>query len=169
MLYCIIGPSGCGKSTIVSELNKLGYKSPDSYTTRPRRYPNEGGHTYITKDEYDKLEDKVAYTKFNNYEYCVTRQMLDGCDLYIVDPAGVESLKANGYTDFKVIGLNLEASDCAVRMLARGDNANDVLGRLENDWYIFRNFETMCDYIIDATLDVPEIVDKVVSYIKQNC
>ena len=168
MLYCIIGPSGCGKSTIVSELNKLGYKSPDSYTTRPRRYPNEGGHTYITKDEYDKLEDKVAYTKFNNYEYCVTRQMLDGCDLYIVDPAGVETLKVNGYNNFKVIGLNLEASDCAVRMLARGDNATDVLDRLENDWYIFRNFEVMCDYIIDATLDVPEIVDKVVSYIKQN-
>ena len=54
MLYCIIGPSGCGKSTVVSELNKLGYKSPDSYTTRPPRYPGEGGHTYITIEIHNR-------------------------------------------------------------------------------------------------------------------
>ena len=93
MLYCIIGPSGSGKSTVVEELNKMGFKSPDSYTTRPKRFPEEGGHTYITQEEYDNLLNIVAYTHFNGYNYCVTKEMLDGCDFYIVDPDGIETLK----------------------------------------------------------------------------
>lgn len=168
MLFCIIGPSGSGKSTVVNELIKRGYKAPDSYTTRPRRYLNEGGHTYITQEEYDALEDKVAYTHFNGYDYCVTKQMLDGCDLYVVDPAGIDALKSNGYSDFKVIGLELEPSDCAVRMLARGDYGKDVLSRLDNDWYMFRNFELMCDLIIDATQDIPVIVNMIEDFMKSN-
>lgn len=167
MLYCIIGPSGCGKSTIVSALNKLGYKSPDSYTTRPPRYPGEPGHTYITNAEFDKLPNKVAYTHFNGYDYCVTGEMLDGCDFYIVDPDGIETLKDNGYTNFKIIGLDLEPCDCASRMLARGDKGSDVLSRLENDWYIFRNFNSICDLIIDATKDIPEIVDIIINFVHE--
>lgn len=168
MLFCIIGPSGSGKSTVVNELIKKGHKAPDSYTTRPKRYLDEGGHTYITQQEYDALENKVAYTHFNGYDYCVTKEMLDGCDLYVVDPYGVESLKENGYTEFKVIGLELEPSDCAVRMLSRGDSGKDILGRLDNDWYMFRNFTDMCDYKIDATLSIEEIVNNIENYIKQN-
>ena len=167
MLYCIIGPSGCGKSTVVSELNKLGYKSPDSYTTRPPRYPGEGGHTYITIEEFDKLVNKVAYTHFNGYDYCVTGEMHDGCDFYIVDPAGIETLKENGYKNFKVIGLDLEPCDCASRMLARGDKGPDILGRLDNDWYMFRNFNSMCDLIIDATQDIPTIVNEILNFKKE--
>lgn len=168
MLYCIIGPSGCGKSTVVNELIKRGHKAPDSYTTRPKRYHNEGGHTYITEDEYEALEDKVAYTVFNGYHYCVTKSMLNNCDLYIVDPAGVETLKENGYDNFKVIGLDLEPSDCAARMLSRGDYGPDIISRLDNDWYIFRNFNQICDLVIDATLDVPEIVMQIEEYMSKN-
>lgn len=168
MLYCIIGPSGCGKSTVVSELNKLGYKSPDSYTTRPPRYPGEGGHTYITIEEYDKLQNKVAYTHFNGYDYCVTGEMLDGCDFYIVDPAGIEALRENGYKNFKVIGLDLEPCDCASRMLARGDAGKDIVSRLDNDWFAFRNFNTICDYTIDATKEVWEIVNLIVEYMHEH-
>lgn len=168
MLFCVIGPSGCGKSTVVNELVKKGHKAPDSYTTRPQRYLNEGGHTYITEEEYDALEDKVAFTKFNGYHYCVTRSMLDGCDLYVVDPAGIDALKSNGYTEFKVIGLDLEPSDCAARMLARGDYGPDILSRLDNDWYIFRNFGDMCDLLVDATQDVNDIVAQIEKFIEEN-
>ncbi len=166
MLYCIIGPSGSGKSTVVEELNKMGFKSPDSYTTRPKRFPEEGGHTYITQEEYDNLLNIVAYTHFNGYNYCVTKEMLDGCDFYIVDPDGIETLKKNGYTDFKVIGLELEPCDCAVRMLSRGDKPDDVRGRLENDWYIFRDFDKLCDIKIDATKDVKWIVNQILDYMR---
>ncbi|MBQ8218576.1 MAG: hypothetical protein IJZ79_02400 [Bacilli bacterium] len=168
MLYCIIGPSGCGKSTVVNELIKRGHKAPDSYTTRPPRFHNEGGHTYISEEEYEALEDKVAYTTYNGYRYCVTKQMLNDCDLYIVDPAGIETLKNNGYDNFKVIGLDLEPSDCASRMLARGDFGPNILGRLEHDWYMFRNFEQLCDFLIDATQDTAQIVAQIEEYMMQN-
>ena len=158
MLYCIIGPSGSGKSTVVEELIKRGHKAPNSYTTRPIRYANEPGHTYITEEEYDKLEDVVAFTEFSGYHYCVTKQMLDGCDLYVVDPSGIDALKSNGYKDFKVIGLDLEPSDCAVRMLSRGDYGPDILNRLDNDWYIFRDLCTICDFMVDATKDIAVII-----------
>lgn len=165
MLYCVVGPSGSGKSTLVEELNKLGYKSPDSYTTRPKRNPQEKGHTFISDNEFDRLEDVVAFTVFNGYRYCVTKQMLQDCDFYIVDPPGVETLKINGEIPFKVIGLELEASDCAVRMLSRGDSADDVMGRLDNDWWIFREFDNICDYKLDATKDIPELVQEVLSIV----
>lgn len=167
MLYCIVGPSGCGKSTIIEELNKLGYKSPDSYTTRPKRYPDEKGHTFINDDEYDKLEDIIAYTVFNGYRYCVTRNMLDGCDFYIVDPPGIETLKKNGFTDFKVIGLELKALDCATRMLSRGDNSKNVINRLDNDWYMFKNFDKVCDYKLDATKPVSEIIKEILNIVSK--
>jgi len=160
-----MGPSGCGKSTVVNELIKRGHKAADSYTTRPKRFHNETGHTYITEEEYDLLEDIVAYTIFNGYRYCVTRQMLNECDLYIVDPAGIKTLRENGYDNFKVIGLELEPSDCAARMLARGDFGPDILGRLNNDWNMFRDFDDICDIIIDATKDIFEIVEQIENYI----
>lgn len=163
MLYCIVGPSGCGKSTVVDELNKLGYKSPDSYTTRPKRYPEETGHTFITEDEYDKLENIVAYTVFNGYRYCVTKEMLEDCDFYIVDPPGVKTLRENSDIDIKVIGLELEPISCAIRMLSRGDKPNDVIKRLENDWYMFRDFDEICDYRLDAGEDVSQIVKRILN------
>lgn len=168
MLFCITGPSGCGKSTVVEELNKLGYKSADSYTTRPKRYANEGGHTFITQEQFDKLVDKVAYTHFNGYDYCVTREMLDGCDFYIIDPAGIQTLKDSGYDKFKVIGLQLTENDRAKRMNARGDSEKAINDRLSNDREAYNNFESICDIMIDATKEVQEIVNLIVDYINMN-
>lgn len=162
MLYCIVGASGSGKSTVVNKLIEKGYKAPDSYTTRPKRFPNEGGHTYITEEEYDKLENIVAHTVFNGYRYCVTKDMLDNCDLYIVDPAGVKSLLESGYSNVKVIGLKLEPSECAIRMLSRGDNPKDITSRLDNDWNEFKDFEKICDYTIDAMKDIDTIVEEII-------
>ena len=166
MLYCIIGPSGSGKSSVVNKLIEMGYKAPDSYTTRPKRNPNETGHTFITDEEYDMLDDVVANTVFNGYKYCVTREMLEGCNLYVVDPEGVRTLEKHGYFDFKVIGLELDASSCAVRMLSRGDKVEDILGRLDNDWYIFKDFDTICDYKINASNDISVIVDDIIKIMK---
>ena len=166
MLYCIVGPSGSGKSTIVNELNKLGYTSANSYTTRPKRTPNETGHTFITDEKFDKLQNIVAYTIFNSYRYCVTKEMLDGCDLYIVDPPGIKTLKDSGYTNFKTIGLILDKNKCTNRMLSRGDTLDKVQSRLDNDDKIFDGFENICDYKIDASKSISNIVNEILQIIK---
>ena len=167
VLFCIVGPSGCGKSTITEKLNKLGYKSPNSYTTRPMRYPNESGHTFITQEEFDNLQNMVAYTHFNGYDYGVTKEMLDDCDIYIVDPDGIKSLRQN-YNNFKVIGLQLDKRICIERMKNRGDSLADIQKRITNDDIMFNNFTDICDYIIDANNTVDKIVNLIIDYMKKN-
>ena len=67
--YLIVGQSGSGKTTIVNTLEeKYGLKSIQSYTTRPKRSENETGHTFISDEEYDKLENIVACT-----DYCKSK------------------------------------------------------------------------------------------------
>ena len=66
ILLC--GKSGCGKSTISEILQTKGLKVIQSFTTRPKRTPNEQGHIFISKEDFDCLHDYVAYTKFNGYE-----------------------------------------------------------------------------------------------------
>lgn len=166
MLYCIVGASGTGKSTIVNELIKLGYKSPDSYTTRPKRHEKETGHTFITDEEYDKLENIVAHTVFNNHRYCVTKDMLDGCDLYIVDVAGVKTLKEN-YDNFKVIGLYLDEEECRNRMSARGDSDDNIESRLENDRKMFAGMDEICDYKINVNNTLESVVNEILNIIKK--
>lgn len=160
MLFCIVGPSGSGKSTIVNKLCELGYIACDSYTTRPKRYENETGHTFITEEEYDKLTDIVAHVKFNGYRYCVTVDMLEKCDLYIIDPLGLEVLRKN-MNNFKVIGLSLSKDMCITRMLSRGDSQEDVDKRIENDKTFFDGFESTCDYVIDASKNITDIVNEI--------
>ena len=105
-IYLIVGCSGSGKTTIVNALEeKYGLRSIQSYTTRPKRSENETGHTFISDEEYDKLENIVACTEFCNYKYCATAEQIDENDLYVIDPTGVESLKSfyEGDKEFKII------------------------------------------------------------------
>lgn len=164
MLYCIVGPSGCGKSTVLNELLKKGYKAPNSYTTRPKRFPEETGHVFVTEEEFNKLENKLAYGYFNGHHYCVTEQMISECDFYIVEPSGLEDLKNHGI-DFKVIALQLGESKCKARMLSRGDSLEDVLARLENDKVVFRDLYEIYDIMIDANQPVENIVHQIEKYI----
>lgn len=167
MLFCLVGPSGCGKSTVANELSKRGYKNTDSYTTRPKRSEDETGHTFITEEEFDKLTDMVAYTKFNGFRYCVTKSMLDQSDIYIIDPAGVKTLKENyDNSKFKTIGFVINQDECRKRMINRGDSDTATEERLVHDKEAFKNFEKNCDYLIDASLDLNIIVDRILEYIK---
>ena len=167
MLYCIVGPSGSGKTTIVDRLKSYGFKAPDSYTTRPKRFENETGHTFISDEEYEQLKNKVAYTIFNGYKYCVTKEMLDGCDLYVIDPDGVETLKKHN-VQFKVIGLMLNSDQCKQRMLTRGDSEEVVNQRLIHDEPIFKNLENISDYKINATKDIDSILQEILKIIKNS-
>ena len=90
LLLCLLGKSGCGKSTIAERLHrKYGYLQAMSYTTRPIRTECEGDeltHTFITREQIANYEDDiVAYNEYNGNAYFVTRKMLEGCQIYVVD------------------------------------------------------------------------------------
>ena len=57
-LLVIVGESGCGKTSIAERLQQYGLKLIQSYTTRPKRKPLETGHTFVTKEDFDKIIKK---------------------------------------------------------------------------------------------------------------
>lgn len=142
-LYLFVGPSGSGKTTI-AELaeDRYDYKSILSYTTRKPRYENEGGHTFISEDEFDALQNIVAYTEYNGFRYCTTEEQLNESDLYVVDIHGVETLLQNYKNTNRLICVLYFDSTVHTRinrMLDRHDSDMAIISRLlqdeEYDWY----------------------------------
>lgn len=90
-ILLITGKSGVGKDTIADCLcNNFGYTKVKSYTTRQPRYEGEDTHIFVTKEEFDQLPHKVAYTNRENVEYCATQKQVDNADIYIIDPPGIK-------------------------------------------------------------------------------
>ncbi len=167
-IYCFVGPSGSGKSAIVDSLAKeYGFVVVQSYTERPRRTPLESGHFFITPQEFDHLNELVAYTLYNGYRYGVPSKMIDESDLYVIDPDGVEYLK-NTYKGDKgifVIGVDCNEELCKRRMLQRGDGEANANSRLEYDKEAFKELYEICDVVIPNTDDLMTVVDKIYSVI----
>ena len=135
-IYLIVGPSGSGKSTVADMLEKkYRLKQVVSYTERPPRFEGETGHTFVSAEEFDKLENLCAFTEFDGYRYGVPASMVDECDTYVIDPAGVRYMKEHyrGKKGVKVIGLYAAAEVCKKRMMARGDAKEAVDDRLKFD------------------------------------
>ena len=83
-IYLIVAPSGAGKTTVTELLEtNYGFKSIQSYTTRPPRYDGETGHIFVSDKDFDKLTDIVAFTEFAGNRYCATAQQVEenDCDL----------------------------------------------------------------------------------------
>lgn len=78
----IIGPSGAGKTTLAEtyiEQNPR-WHLVRTYTTRPRRRPDESGHTFVTPAEADKLRTDgslIGDTEYHGYWYGLPQIPLD--------------------------------------------------------------------------------------------
>ena len=146
IIILLVGKSGSGKSTICDALaKKYGYKVLKSYTTRPLRLndPKDATtHTFVSKDEFVALEQKCAYTKFDEYEYCATSQQVDESDIYIIDPKGVKYFRNhyNGKKQPIVIYLDGEDNRLREQMGERGDDIEKVEQRILNDRLEFNDF-----------------------------
>ena len=143
-IVLIVGESGSGKSTICDELTKrYGLKQVESYTTRPRRSEDEDGHTFISDEEFNKLENICAYTYFDNHHYCATREQIDNSDLYIIDPYGIEYFikKYNGRKIPMVVYVHADKRIRRKRMANRGDKEHKIRQRIAHDESAFANVD----------------------------
>ena len=161
ILVLLVGRSGSGKTTLEKMLVEIGFKSVKSYTTRPKRTEDEDNHTFVSKEEFDALENKIAYTNFNGYEYCATKEQLDNATVYVIDPAGVEYLKQSGYDrELFIVYLETWGSTCMTRMLDRGDDYDKAKQRIANDEREFALFGDKADVKINANKDSVSVHDK---------
>ncbi len=149
----LVGESGSGKNTIQDYLSSLyGYVPLLSYTTRPRRFPEENTHTFITEDEYYhyKIEDNIiAYTYYNGNHYFATEQQLKDSDVYIIDVEGIKYLKEHSNIPFVVFYINVPKSERIKRMRQRGDSEEQIEARIKFDEKSFNKSKDLCDYVIE--------------------
>ena len=155
-LYCIIGKSGIGKTTAVDKLeSEYGYKVLKSFTTRPPRRKGDTDHTYITLDEYEDLENKVATCCFNGHYYAATADQIDDADLYVIDCDGIKELQSKYVGAKRIIFIQLVApmEVCLERMLKRGDSEDAAWERLRHDYTAFAEASKLVTYAVPADDD----------------
>jgi guanylate kinase len=141
-LFLLVGKSASGKTTIANILEqKYGHRQVSSYTTRPPRYDGEIGHRFITEEEFNNLDELVAYTEYNGHRYGTTAKQLDACSIYVVDVPGVETLlqKYQNNRQIVIIYFDTNVYTRINRMLDRGDSDMAIISRLlqdeKDDWY----------------------------------
>lgn len=135
-LFLFVGRSASGKTTIANMLESDGYSQISSYTTRPPRSENEKGHIFITDEEYEKLENIMAFTLYNGYKYCTTLEQVKNADIYVVDVDGVSTLLDNYNLinrDIEIIYFDSTVYTRIQRMLSRGDSDTQIISRLLTD------------------------------------
>lgn len=141
-LYLFVGKSASGKTTVANFLEqKHGFKQVNSYTTRPPRYEGEIGHIFVSDEEFDNLEEIVAYTEYNGHRYGTTAEQLDQCQIYVVDVPGVETLLERYKANRQIMILYFGTNICTRihRMIDRGDSDMTIIARLlqdeKDDWH----------------------------------
>lgn len=143
-IILLVGKSGTGKTTVADILERdYDMTQLRSYTTRQPRYPDEGCHTFVSDEEFDALEHKVAYTEYDEARYCATAEQVDNSDIYVIDPAGLDTFDKhyNGAREPVVIYLEASRRVRKQRMLSRGDSGDSVKQRLQHDRKAFRFFQ----------------------------
>lgn len=162
-IILILGESATGKTTVIEEIEKrYGYKSIQSYTTRPKRYEGETGHIFVDRGDYmfcdnghkviimQKENDtnikvqEIAYTYFNGNHYWADMNQVEDVDtwFYIVDKAGIDYMKsvAEDKIDFITIYITTPLLTRVKRILKR-DKLKKGISRLWNDFKMFKGLE----------------------------
>ena len=180
-LFCFVGRSSSGKTTIANMMSENGYTQIASYTTRSPRYEGEKEHTFVSDEEYDKLEDIMAETLYNGHRYCTTLEQIKNADIYVVDPPGVRTLLRNyDKIERSIHVLYFDADVCnrIQRMRQRGDSDAQIISRLlydeAEDWRSElmsmnrQNSYKMIILDIDANRDLEKVYYEVKNIIKKH-
>ena len=174
-LFLLVGKSASGKTTIANILEEqYGYKQVNSYTTRKPRYDGESGHIFVSKEEFDGLGELAAYTFYNGNEYGTTFEQLAQCDIYVIDPAGVDTLLDNKNKINRMISIiyfDANVYNRINRMINRGDSDMAIISRLlndeQNDWgnklwdIVDKHSHNHLFFCADANKPIEKVLDEV--------
>lgn len=150
--YLIVGRTATGKDYLADKLCEHGMSKLKSYTTRKRRSDAEDTHIFIEKDDIEKYEeDIVARTEINGNTYFATRELVETCDVYIIDMNGIpELLKAMPYTNFFIIGMEAAPELRKMKFIARGNEDESAWeARNESEDEQFANMQEKIQQLID--------------------
>lgn len=97
--FLIVGRTSSGKDSMTNYLcNELGLKQLLSYSTRPKRFPEENTHEFISiphSNYIQATEDIIAYAQIGEIEYYATYQQFMDSDIYVIDYNGIKYFRDN--------------------------------------------------------------------------
>lgn len=156
VLMCVMAESAAGKDRLVNELcNRNHLTQLISYTTRVKR-TNEGDtHIFVDEETYQQMKDDnniAAYTYINGNHYWSTINQLYESDFYVIDPRGIESLKALNFPNLHLVTvyINVPEDVRKERAKLRGDDMNVYRNRCLSEREQFRDMKKNMnvDYVV---------------------
>lgn len=161
-IILLVGESCSGKDTIAKMLEKDGFRTLKSYTTRPRR-KNEGDtHIFISPQDVAKYTP-VAYTKIGNYEYFATKEQIEKSDVYIIDPDGVKFLESNMKNLKPIIFyINVGEEERLRRAKERGDTAEQIIKRFAAEKEQFAEFKADAKFDYAVKNDIATVAGEII-------
>ena len=179
-MIILMGKSGSGKDTVVGLLKQRGYRKIVAYTSRPKRDGEVDGETYhfIRGSEFGDLRENghfiVTETYLTNgglWEYGIDIDDVLGADdstILILNPrTGKKLVTEHPELNIKSIYLYCPDRVLEKRLLARGDDVEEALRRLNQDDRDFRDLEKWVDVEIYNSSTNPEVAaDSIVRFME---
>ena len=160
-IVLIVGKSGSGKSTLCQYMrNEYGLSEVKSCTTRHQRNAYDDTHTFVSKEDFNKIKNLCAVTNYNGELYGATRKQIDESDLYVIDVAGVDYLLKHydGKRIPVVIYIDASENSRRKRMELRGDKNWKINGRLQYDKNAFKN---VGDYAVETYVNNSDSISNI--------
>jgi len=154
-IISIVGESGSGKSLAAEYLESMyNINLIESYTDREKRHPEERGHTFLTKDQFTKLEgEQLAFTEFGGNRYCCLTNDLFHINSYVIDEDGLDMLDSQWFTVYDIYSLRIHRPEF--------DRRSDVGDeRVDRDEGRFNKKDNEFDYVINNDSSEKELLYK---------
>lgn len=172
--FLVLGRTGSGKTSIVRAVcERMRLKQVVSYTTRPKRESEKvwSDHIFITDNEVAQYEkDIAAYTEIDGNKYFVTYDIIDSSDIYVIDPAGLDSLKIKCKDRYEFVEIYIRTPQkiAEERAKLRGDKVKIFQQRWVSENQQFSEYENRHTFAWHLRNDrsFEESVDKVCSWIQ---
>ena len=156
-MLILVGPSASGKTEAVKILTtKYNLHKLVTYTSRPKRINeiDDVDYHFITKEKFEekiKQDFFLEYVCYNGFYYGTAYEDLASNKVVILEPSGVMIYKEKAPCLVKICYLKTPIEIRLKRMMARGDDSEQIEKRIKNDDNIFnRKIENVADWVINS-------------------
>ena len=177
-MIVLMGKTASGKDTILNKLvRSYGCSKITTYTSRPIRPGEIPGVTYhyLTKEEFLEKIKENFFAEWKSYEsvsgtwyYGVAKEDLSSAkedDVIILTPAGYRDVKEFLPEGSICVYIHAHEDVIKMRLLERGDNADEAVRRLKSDRADFEDAGKLADITIpnNGAMSLEDIAKKIIS------